>query len=290
MESTYRTLIHASKEPSVWKSEALQRDLRTSLGTTKWQLEEFERAVVLSYDKNSTDDMKDRHRDFISAMESQISRVESSWNDSSVSTGKPPRPWVRLDEGERRELALFLSGSTTPGDEQPAKTRSSDEQRGRRKNKVEAKEDKFLGHRRAASTSDIRAWNITVDNDNVSPHEKIEKPSRKMPSFSGLLNTLEYASKLKWPKNGYTKLSQEADDRSSETRPLTRGVKEIHVMSTRPEHCDDHYNKRLHGWYGAIQRQLQRSQNYMLYSRRTQVILSVLVIICLLALVVFRLI
>ncbi|GKC99857.1 hypothetical protein Tco_1170132 [Tanacetum coccineum] len=103
----------------------------------KWlQLEEFERAVVLSYDKNSTDDMKDRHRDFISAMESQISRVESSWNDSSVSTGKPPRPWVRLDEGERRELALFLSGSTTPGDEQPAKTRSSDEQRGRRKNKL----------------------------------------------------------------------------------------------------------------------------------------------------------
>lgn len=91
---------------------------------------------MLSYDKKSTDDTKDRHRDFINAMESQISRVESSWNDSSVSTGKPPRPWVRLDEGERRELALFLSGSATAGDEQPAKTRSSDEQRGRRKHKV----------------------------------------------------------------------------------------------------------------------------------------------------------
>lgn len=289
MESTYRTLIHASKEPSVWNSEALRRDLRTSLGTTKWQLEEFERAVVLSYDKKSTDDTKDRHRDFINAMESQISRVETSWNDSSVSTGKPPRPWV-LDEGERRELALFLSGSVTAGDEQPAKTRSSDEQRGRRKHKVEAKEDKFLGHRRAASTSDIGTWNITVDNDNVSSDGKIEKPPPKIPSFSGLLNALGSASKLKWPKNGYTKLSQEADDRLSETRPLTRVVKESHVRTKRPEHCDDHYDKRLHGWYGAIQRQLQRSQNYMLYSRHTQVILSVLVIICLLALVVLRLI
>ncbi|GJY63978.1 homogentisate 1,2-dioxygenase [Tanacetum coccineum] len=39
------------------------------------------------------------------------------------------------------------------------------------------------------------------------------------------------------------------------SRPPTRGVKESHVRSKRPEHCDDHYNKRLHGWYGAIQRQ-----------------------------------
>ncbi|GJT39531.1 retrovirus-related pol polyprotein from transposon TNT 1-94 [Tanacetum coccineum] len=61
----------------------------------------------------------------------------------------------------------------------------------------------------------------------------------------------KYASKLKWPKNGYTKLSQEANDRSSETRPSTRGVKEIQVRSKRTEHCDNHYNKRLHGWYGA---------------------------------------
>lgn len=100
------------------------------------QLEEFERAVVSSYGKISTDATKDRHREFISAMENQISRVEHSWNDSGGSTGKPPRPWVRLDEGERKELALFLSGSTTSGDEKPAKPRFSDEQRGRRKQRV----------------------------------------------------------------------------------------------------------------------------------------------------------
>lgn len=38
MESAYRTLIHALKEPSVWKTEQLKRDLRTALGTAKWQV------------------------------------------------------------------------------------------------------------------------------------------------------------------------------------------------------------------------------------------------------------
>ena len=38
MESTYRTLIHALKEPSAWNTEELKRDLRTALGTAKWQV------------------------------------------------------------------------------------------------------------------------------------------------------------------------------------------------------------------------------------------------------------
>ncbi|XP_071689382.1 uncharacterized protein [Rutidosis leptorrhynchoides] len=286
MESKYRRLMNASKETS---SEALHTDLQTALGTTKWQLEEFERAVVSSYVKNSPDDTKNRHRDFISAIENQISRVERSWNDSVGSTGKPPRPWIRLDEGERKELALFLSASkTTFGEEKPAKPRFSDEQRGRRKQRVGAKDDKFSGHRRAASASaDIGSWKIIVDDENISPSGKIEKPPRKMPSFSGLLNTLESASKLKWQKNGYMKLSQEADARPLESRPLIRGMESD---ESRPEHCDYHYNKRLHGWYGVIQRLLQRLWYHMVYSRRTQMIFSVLVIVCLLTLVVFRLI
>ncbi|KAI3807133.1 hypothetical protein L1987_23057 [Smallanthus sonchifolius] len=291
MESTYRTLIHASKEPSVWNSDALRRDLRTALGTTKWQLEEFERAVISSYGKNSTDDTKDRHRDFINAMENQISRVESSWSDSSVSAGKPPRPWVRLDERERKELALFLSGSKSPGGEQPAKNRFNDEHRGRRKQKVEAK-DKFSGHRRTASASaDISSWKINVDTDNVSPNGKIENPPRKMPSFSGLSNTLESASKLKWPNNGYRKLSQEADVRSLDTQSMTRGVNSGHERSRScPEQCADRYDKQLYGCYGPIQRQFQRSQYYVLYSRRTRTMFWFLIFICLLVLVVFSLI
>ncbi|MFS7910374.1 putative syntaxin 6 [Helianthus anomalus] len=290
MVSTYRTLIHASKEPSVWNSDALRRDLRTALGTTKWQLEEFERAVISSYDKNSTDDTKDRHHDFINAMENQISRVESSWNDSSVSAGKPPRPWVRLDERERKELALFLSGSKSPGDDRPAQNRFNDEHRERRKQKVDAK-DKFSGHRRTASASaDIGSWKINVDNDNLLSDGKIEKPPRKIPSFSGLLNTLESASKFKWPNNGYKKLTQEADDRSLETGPLTRGVDASNDESKSRQEWSDCYDKRLYGWYGAIQRQVQRSQYYILYSRRTRTMFWFLIFICLLGLMVVRMI
>ncbi|KAL4559606.1 hypothetical protein LXL04_031749 [Taraxacum kok-saghyz] len=302
MESTYRTLIHASKEPSVWNSEALRRDLQTALGTTKWQvkskianlnsfpypyliinplleinfiellqLEEFERAVLASYNKTSTDNTKDRHRDFINAIESQISRVETSWNDS-FSKGKPPRPWVKLNEGERKELALFLAGSGTTGggEEQSAKTR--------RKQKAAAREKKFSGHRRAASASaDIGSWKITIDDD----VGKDQKTPRKIPSFSGLLNKLEYsASRLKWPKNGYRKLKQESDGGSLETRSLIEG----HEIS---EHCDDHYYDRwLHQWCGAFQRLSQRFQYYILYSCRTQTIFWILVLICLLAMFV----
>ncbi|KAI7751693.1 hypothetical protein M8C21_021270 [Ambrosia artemisiifolia] len=258
MESMYRTLVNAYKEPSVWNSDALRRDLGTAIGTTKWQLEEFGRAVISSYGKNSTNNTKERHRDFINAMENKISGVESSWNDSSVSAGKPPRPWVRLDERERKELALFLSGSKTPGDDRPARNRVNDEHRGRRKQKVDAK-DKFSGHRRTASASaDISSWKINVDIDNL-PDEKVEKPPRKIPSFSGLLNTLESASKWKWPNNGYRKLGQEADVGSLETQPLTRGIEESDEGSKSClEQCRDHYNKPLYGWYGAIQRQIQR--------------------------------
>lgn len=275
MESTYRTLIHASKEPSVWNSDALRRDLRTALGTTKWQLEEFERAVHSSYNRTSTDNTKDRHRDFINAIESQISRVETSWNEH-YSPKKPPRPWVKLNEGERKELALFLAGSRTPGgdEQQPAKTR--------RKQKAEAKEQKFSSHRRAASASaDIGSWKITIDDD----VGKDENPPRKIPSFSGLLNKLEYsASKLKWPKNGYRKLKQEADSGSLETRQLTRGLE---MSKNCPEQCN---NKRLHAWCGAIHRLFQRSQYYMLYSCRTQTIFWVIVAFCLFVLIVFHLI
>ncbi|CAI9267126.1 unnamed protein product [Lactuca saligna] len=272
MESMYRTLIHASKEPSVWNSDAVRRDLRTAIGTTKWQLEEFERAVLSSYNKTSTDNTKDRHRDFINAIETQISRVETSWNDSFSSTGKPPRPWVKLNEGERKELALFLAGSVTPiaHEEQPAKTR-------RKQKAAAAKEKKFSMHRRAASASaDIGSWKITVDDD----VGKDEKAPRKIPSFSGLLNTLEYtASKLKWPKNGYRKLKQEVD-----VAPIIQ----IHDMSCPEHYDDDDHDRWLHRWCDAIQRQLQRLQYYMLYSCRTQTIFWVVVIICLLALFVLH--
>ncbi|KAG2371891.1 uncharacterized protein HKW66_Vig0240120 [Vigna angularis] len=47
MESTYRIWLHATKDvSSMWNSDEVCRDLHIALGTAKWQLEVFERAVM----------------------------------------------------------------------------------------------------------------------------------------------------------------------------------------------------------------------------------------------------
>lgn len=43
--------------------------------------------------------------------------------------------------------------------------------------------------------------------------------------------------------------------------------------------CDDCYDKQLYGWYGAVQRQLQRSQYYMQYRRPVRIVFSVFLLI-----------
>ncbi|GFP92723.1 hypothetical protein PHJA_001416500 [Phtheirospermum japonicum] len=299
MESTYRTWIHAMKDTGgVWNLDELGRDLRTTLGTTKWQLEEFERAAKSSYPSSSSaDDAKDRHRDFVIAIKNQITKVESSLNESTVSHGKPPLPWVRLDEGERNELALFLSGKVHGNSQEADRQTVNDCSRSSSHlvelGQVEGKEEKFTGHRRTASASaDIISWKIMVADD-VSPQDSFSKkpdlPPRKIPSFSGLLNTMESSmSQLKWSKIGYKKLKltdqpQEADAALPKTQNLTRGVNICYEKSKSClDGCDDSYDKHLYGWYGTIQRQLQRSQYHMQYSRPVQVVFSVILLLCLL--------
>ncbi|KAL3617885.1 hypothetical protein CASFOL_038206 [Castilleja foliolosa] len=309
MESTYRTWIHAMKDTNgVWNLDELRRDLRTTLGTTKWQLEEFERAAKSSYTSSiSADDAKDRHRDFVIAIKDQITKVESSLNESTVSRGKPPLPWVRLDEGERNELALFLSGkahgNSQESDRQTMNECSRSSSHLVELGQMEGKGENLTGHRRAASASagaNVISWKIMVADD-VSPHdsssEKPDPPPQKIPSFSGLLNTMESSmSQLKWSKIGYKKLkladqAQEEDATLPKTQNLTRGVS---ICYEKNKSCldgsDDCYDKQLYGWYGTIQRQLQRSQYYMQYSRPVQVIFSVTLLLCLLVVLVFRVI
>lgn len=44
--------------------------------------------------------------------------------------------------------------------------------------------------------------------------------------------------------------------------------------------CDDCYdNKQLYGWYGAVQRLLQRSQYQMQYRRPLQVVFSIVLLL-----------
>lgn len=314
MASTYRTWIHSSKEPSkMWNSEQLQRDLHTALGTTKWQLEEFERAVGSTYEDSSADDARDRHCQFIGAIGNQVSTIESSLQESAASEGRSSIPWVRLDEGERDELALFLTGPALSQDKTTVKIMGMDNETVNPKEvdeesvpecpknscyltewgSLESREEKLTGHRRTASANaDIGAWKIAVADDGVQQslfNGQPYVPPRKVPSVSGLLCTMDCSSKLKWPKNGFRKLKvmdrhQEGD--SAFLRPqISRGISTCYEKGKSClDGCDDCYDKQLYGWYGAMQRQLQRSQYQMQYGRPIQVTFWI-ALLCLIVLI-----
>ncbi|KAG7972514.1 hypothetical protein I3843_07G188500 [Carya illinoinensis] len=113
MESAYRTWVRERREMlSPEDSDKLCWELQTALGTAKWQLEEFERAVRFSYGNRGDDNTTARHRQFILAIEDQISCVEASLRKCLNEEGKQPLHWVNLDEDERDELATFLSGTS----------------------------------------------------------------------------------------------------------------------------------------------------------------------------------
>ncbi|CAL5206066.1 unnamed protein product [Lathyrus oleraceus] len=304
MESTFRTWVHATKDTSsIWNPNELRRDLLTTLGTAKWQLEEFQRETKSSYSRNSGNDARTRHRDFITAMEAKIKKVELSLNEAFPLGGKASRPWVCLDEGEKDELAMFLSGM-------PAA--ESNNQRLCDKDSVvnfskdfhvssgrgEPKEDVSHGFRRVASASaDIGYWKISVNDD---PHQLSSSsgssggPMHKVPSLSGFFTSVESISKLKWPKNGYRKLKtvdhhKETDSALIPMNELNRGSN-ICLEKTKSnlDSSNECYDKHLYGWCGAIQRQLQRSQYQMQYSRLAQITVSIVFLLCLIVLITFH--
>ncbi|KAJ4828136.1 hypothetical protein Tsubulata_005010 [Turnera subulata] len=113
MESAYRMWIRERREESRPEVlDELSRELQTTLGTAKWQLEEFEKAVRLSHGHRYDDISASRHKQFVAAIESQIARVEASLTEAFSVEGKQPLRWVDLDEEECDDLAMFLSGTT----------------------------------------------------------------------------------------------------------------------------------------------------------------------------------
>ncbi|XP_021903324.1 uncharacterized protein LOC110818686 isoform X1 [Carica papaya] len=314
MESTYRTWIHAKKDNSLsWDYEQLHRDLHTALGTTKWQLEEFARAVRSSYVNQLSDDARDRHREFIVAIDDQISRIENSLQEATLCQGKASMPWVSLDDGECDELALFLSGQSPSEEKISLKIHEKNSELPRQKDKesavdhsknssnqvewssLEVSEGKCDGHRRTASASaDIGAWKIAISDDGYLQNPTnghCQQPPRKTPSFAGFLNSMEFATNLKWPKSNVRKWK--AMDRQPEkdttllqpTQPTKQVINSCYEKSKSCLDCDDCYDKQLYGWYGAIQRQLQRSQYQMQYSRPLQVTIWILLFLCLIVLI-----
>lgn len=111
MESAYRTWVRQKREGLTSTDlDELCRELQTALGTAKWQLDEFQRAVRMSY-RNTIDDLRTaRHEQFVSAIASQISGVESALKEYFSDEIRKPLRWVNLDEEECDDLAMFLSG------------------------------------------------------------------------------------------------------------------------------------------------------------------------------------
>lgn len=113
MESAYRMWIREKRRGSIPEAlDELSRELQTALGTAKWQLEEFERAVRLSHGHHSDEITASRHKQFVVAIENQISRVEASLREAFSVEGEQPLQWVNLNKEECDDLAIFLSGTT----------------------------------------------------------------------------------------------------------------------------------------------------------------------------------
>eukprot|EP00249_Psilotum_nudum_P020896 c27887_g2_i1 orf=428-1765(+) len=122
LESAYRTWIHtrclveaAPNDPdSVSSINFRRRELTTVLGTAKWQLEEFERAVKAAASIEQAyvgEDAPDRHDQFVEAIRTQIISIENSLLDTEDTVALKALPAVELDDKDKDDLAMFLSGS-----------------------------------------------------------------------------------------------------------------------------------------------------------------------------------
>nr|VDC89544.1 unnamed protein product [Brassica oleracea] len=122
MESACRLWIKEKRESgrvSV-ESDHLSNELQAALSTAKWQLEEFGRAVRLSHGRCRDDTTLTRHKQFVSAIENQIHRVQSALSEN----GEQPLRWVDLNKEERDDCWVrkrFRRGPTKLTSKSPKK-------------------------------------------------------------------------------------------------------------------------------------------------------------------------
>lgn len=113
MESAYRNWIH--KRVLAEETSAQQRntnlcndDVATALDTTKWQLDEFTKAVTKSDKFLLGEDASKRHFSFIEAIQNQIILIEDALHKCQFPNSSHS---VKLNGEERDQLEMFLSGS-----------------------------------------------------------------------------------------------------------------------------------------------------------------------------------
>ncbi|XP_020576716.1 uncharacterized protein LOC110022226 [Phalaenopsis equestris] len=308
MESAYRRWMQGRRggmdSGGEWDAFVveLRREVHTALGTAKWQLEELEKAVRYSDHALAAGEATvTRHSDFVAAIRSKISMVEKALKESSLEKEEESGlAWVRLDEGERDELALFLSGSraqvekvlvTPSAGAREAVSRMTEEASVCSKKSCHANllrsaelmEDSLKGHRRVASAcADLGVWTISVSAEESPLKLSDTQPNLPPPRILSLseLGTEESAAKPKWYRNGFRKWKAVSYEDMEESIPLqnhqiSRGMNACYEKSKSClcEFTDDSSHKQLCGWLGAFQRQIQRSQYQIQYGRPIQMII-----------------
>ncbi|CAN7076168.1 unnamed protein product [Brassica oleracea var. botrytis] len=192
MESAYRLWIRGKKDD-------IFKELQAALGTAKWQLEEFEKAVRLRHRQCGDDSTSTtRHKQFVAAIENQIHRVEAPLQETYSENGKEPLRWVNLSEEERDDLAMFLSGSSLT-------SHSFSSESSIKSNVAEVTNDvngsecvidiqesakprnaeKTAGTRRTWSSPDFSSLRIIVPGDNEQEEEKLVTQIEATPKVKG---------------------------------------------------------------------------------------------------------
>lgn len=226
MESAYRMWVRGRVdgfEPEFL--DELRRELHTTLGTAKWQLEEFERAVSLSHeDLPSEDNTITRHREFIAAIRNKITYIEKALNNSLFEEGKQPLRWVQLDKEERDDFEMFLS--MAPQNPQGNKDRRVNHEPTRgikdtvtinkdaeyvmevvstrhfgTQEEVIMQEDKLNGQRRTGGVEDIGAWKIVIADEEDVDKKLVEaraETHNRASRLRGFLRSFKSRAKLKW--------------------------------------------------------------------------------------------
>ncbi|RWW33646.1 hypothetical protein GW17_00001633 [Ensete ventricosum] len=314
LESVYRQWTY--KRESASKSAGgdepvsveLKRELYTALGTAKWQLEEFEKAVRSNDEALSVGEgTRARHSEFTLAIGSRISALENSLRETNLKAGEGALTWVRLDERENDELAQFLSyTSLEERKEIPISStfdvkvgndlirRNGEALIGRSKGSCHSKQLSSLHikdqkvhniHRSASCAGDIGACAITIpsegeDTSERSSDDRSNLPPPRVLSLSGLSSALDSTSRMRWYKNGFRKWSAQDQHDVMESIPLgnhepSQGINGCYERSKSclSSRGQDVYNKHLYGYLGAFQRLLRRSQYQIQYGHHIKTIL-----------------
>ncbi|KAJ8478631.1 hypothetical protein OPV22_022358 [Ensete ventricosum] len=315
MESLYRLWIqernNAAKATTgvEFASGELRRELRTALGTAKWQLEELERAVRSNDDACSAgEDTRVRHDKFIVAIGSQISTVEDCFRQWNLELGETAVAWVRLDDGERDELARFLSGPLPAKFDVPKFSsfggaevgNSTVDTKGeasidRMKNfscqssescRRETRDETLHGGHASCATTDVGSWAIGIPDEGQDtasgrlPDDRPNSVSRGVLSSAALSDALESTPRMRWLRNGLWNWRGRFQHSLVGYIPSKNDQlgQEINACYGRSKSClgyfrEDFNDKQLYGCLGAFHRQLQRSQYQIQYGRPIQIIL-----------------